>query len=90
MKEVVRSKIGLPKKRKNKVMLCDFSTSMAGQKEKSLKQTIKDLIPRHPDTELMRFGGLGSRVAKFMAHEVDTMSTGGILLWVQHLTERGV
>lgn len=77
MKGIARKEFGLPEKRKNTVMLCDFSTSMAGKKETSLKQAIKDLLSRHPDTEFIRFGGSGSGVAKFMAHEVDAMSTGG-------------
>jgi Mg-chelatase subunit ChlD len=62
----------------NKIMLCDFSTSMAGKKETALKEAIKDLVPRHPETALLRFGGHGSEVAKFMAHEVDAMRTGGM------------
>ena len=37
MNEVASKKTGLPETRKNKVMLCDFSTSMDGRKETALK-----------------------------------------------------
>ena len=65
---------GLPAERKEQVMLTDWSGSMAGAKEEALKKALKDLIPRHPATELIRFGG---SVSGFRLKDVDRLRPGG-------------